>query len=339
MGKDLETVDIPGIEILAPGTWKGNKTVTITDADIPLFVEAFAELIGNTELNYEPPVKLGHDVNQKLLQADGYPAAGWVSALKTVGNKLVADLKGVPAKLGAIIKAGGYKKVSAEFYQNHELGGKTFPWVLKAISLLGADVPAVKTIQDIQAMYSDEEQPVIVFYEVEGEQQETTEAPAANEAIEGNEKEQEETMEKEIRELLNLSEEDDVLAAVKTLSEKQDTNDQAVSLEEYQATAARVAVLETTLAERDRDERVRRAIESGKITPAQKEWADTYALSDPSGFDSFVETAPKVVEFGEVGAPGGDVTDIELTADEIKLGEQMGLTKEDLINAKKQEVD
>ena len=112
-------------------------------------------MTADANLNYEPPAKLGHSETQKLVQNDGFPAAGWVSSLKKVGTKLVASFKGVPKKLGEIIKAGGYKKVSSEIYSNYEIGGKKYPCVLKAVSFLGADIPAVKTLQDIVALYGE----------------------------------------------------------------------------------------------------------------------------------------------------------------------------------------
>ncbi len=53
-------------------------------------------------------------------------------------------------------------------------------------------------------------------------------------------------------------------------------------------------------AENAADEAVTLALKGGKITPAQKEWAKSYALSDPKGFASFVEKAPQVVPMGSM---------------------------------------
>ena len=50
-----------------------------------------------------------------------------------------------------------------------------------------------------------------------------------------------------------------------------------------------------------RDAAVEMALKAGKITPAQKEWATSYALSDPKGFAAFAEKAPQVVPMGAVG--------------------------------------
>jgi len=329
----LETVDIDDVEILAVGKWKGSKEVNITKDAIPAFVSSFNELTTNPKLNYEPPVKLGHDENQKLLQADGYPAAGWISSLKAKGDILVASFKSVPKKLGGLIKAGAYKKVSAEFYQDYEIGGKKYPWVLRAVSLLGADVPAVKTIADIQALYSEqnEPEPVIIFTELIAVKPEVTPA-AASETSKNIETEV--GMEKQLRELLKLDEKADVLATVKALIEK---SNGAVSLSEHQSTLAEVTTLKAKIAEGERDKRVANAINAGKITPAQKTWAEKYALSDPEGFDAFVVAAPRVIDLKEHGTEGNQPEEVQLTEAELKMAKELGVSKEALIKVKQSE--
>jgi cation transport regulator len=161
---ELETVDIPGVEILAVGKWNGSVTRTYKLETLQNLVKSFKALAGDVGLNYEPPLKLGHDDNQAIIQESGLPSIGWVKALRVKGDKLIADFKGVPKKLADIIKAGGYKKVSSELYFDYKLGGRTWPAVLKAVALLGADVPAVKTIADIRAAYDENEQAEVVIY-------------------------------------------------------------------------------------------------------------------------------------------------------------------------------
>jgi len=538
---ELETVDIENVEILAVGKWNGvPSTKEYTKKDLDELVRSFKALSSDEKLNYEPPLKLGHDEHQKLLQKDGYPAAGWVKVLKRIGNKLVASFGEVPKKIGDIIKAGGYKKVSSEIYHDYAMGDYKFPLVLKAVALLGGDIPAVKTIADIQAQYSQEDGVDVVIYEF-GEQSVSLEeilsdidswlekaevaihgkvgSPAirtylkevklklrnligketklaeelnldrklrliydafyemiqpitlgesypyiremhkdhiimekGNEHykipfsekdgevvfdmenavkvklvyeptkeklmefkewdvayindlpdsafayirsggekdedgktvpralrflpyknIQGNvdlphlrnalarltqtsltiaeqakarkvlvaaaekagvgDYEKEERMEKELRELLKTDETTDILEVVRKLVEEKE--EKVVSLVEYEATEKKVTALETKLAERERDERVTKAINSGKITPAQKEWADKYAMSDPSGFDSFIEKQPVVVQLGEIGSSGNEA--VGLTEAEISLGEKLGVSKEALIAAKKEE--
>jgi len=516
----LETVDIDSVEILAVGKWDGvPMSSKYNEKDLDNIVKSFNTLTGDKELNYEPPVKLGHAGKQKLLQEDGYPSAGWITSLKRVGNKLVASFGSVPKKIGDIIKAGGYKKVSSEIYFNYEIQSSKYPLVLKAVSLLGGDIPAVKTLDDIVAQYGevllDEDgreyltteyelgeprggvpktdiERVMAHYGIDREAAEKkieekgidkllpprgtkikeeevtldeiindldtwlTKAEgkiknkvgspairtylrevktklkalvsknnlAEDEAISdkvnrirdafydlsreglppipeggygwvtevyedfvivekgGNyfklpysEKEdgivfdtakmqevkrvyevvkqseagkssdnnklneKEELMENELRELLGLADDADVLEAVKALKATADSKaelTESVTLAEHDKVKGQVAVLETTLAEQARDKRVADAITKGKLTPAQKEWADKYALTDPSGFDAFIDAQPVVVALGEVGVDGADNA-VEVTEAEAKLAEKMGVSKEDLIAAKKEE--
>ena len=69
---------------------------------------------------------------------------------------------------------------------------------------------------------------------------------------------------------------------------------------------AELKALKDTMARRDADESVTQALKAGKITPAQKEWATSYALSNPRGFSDFVEKAPQVVPMGQLIQEGLD---------------------------------
>lgn len=61
-----------------------------------------------------------------------------------------------------------------------------------------------------------------------------------------------------------------------------------------------ILALRKELREHNAEEMVQTALESGKITAAQKDWAKAYALSDKDGFCSFVEKAPVVVPQGKM---------------------------------------
>lgn len=63
----------------------------------------------------------------------------------------------------------------------------------------------------------------------------------------------------------------------------------------------KVQDLERTITSFRADEAVRMALKAGKITPAQEEWAKSYALKDLEDFKAFVEKAPQVVPMGEIG--------------------------------------
>lgn len=150
LSSDPATSTIAGVEILRTGTWNGRNYTT---EDFDNMVASFNAL----KDVYEPPGKLGHNEEQALLANDGLPAVGWVSGLKRVGDKLLADFRDVPAKFAKLVEVGAYRKRSAEIWFNVDLegNGKKWPAVLRAVSWLGADPPAVKGLQDVYEMYSD----------------------------------------------------------------------------------------------------------------------------------------------------------------------------------------
>jgi hypothetical protein len=94
-------------------------------------------------VGFNPPVKLGHK------EQSGDRAFGWVTAIRRIGSKLVADLSGVPAALVRLIKDRAYDAVSSEVFWNLERNGKTFRRVLKAVALLGAETPAVSDLRPL----------------------------------------------------------------------------------------------------------------------------------------------------------------------------------------------
>lgn len=136
------------VEAFAVGTWNGDK---YTQDDLNAMVKNF-EALGDT---VKPPVKLGHNEQQlKEILQDGQPALGWVKSLRCVKDKLIATLTQVPDLVYKAIKAGRYKRVSSEIYWNYKQGGKTFNKVFAGLALLGADIPAVSSLADLEAYLS-----------------------------------------------------------------------------------------------------------------------------------------------------------------------------------------
>ncbi|HSA05731.1 MAG TPA: phage protease [Candidatus Gastranaerophilales bacterium] len=93
--------------------------------------------------NYDPkfceaPITLDHE--QKG------PAYGWVSELRSENGKLKASFRNVADELKDYVQSGKYKKISVEIYK--ELEGKK-PY-LKAVSFLGACIPQVKGMDNIE---------------------------------------------------------------------------------------------------------------------------------------------------------------------------------------------
>jgi len=84
-------------------------------------------------------------------------------------------------------------------------------------------------------------------------------------------------------------------------------------------------------AERAAEEAVTLALRAGKLTPPQKDWAKTYALSDPKGFAAFVEKAPQVVPTGELHISDSGASSHTALDDAAQIAcKQLGLDAEDV---------
>lgn len=122
--------------------------------------------------------------------------------------------------------------------------------------------------------------------------------------------------------LLGLKEDaktEDLTAAIMVLK----GNGETVSKQEYLA-------LKERLDKKDSEGLVEVALKSGKIAPAQKEWAAEYAAKDPEGFKAFTEKAPQVVSFEEI-AKGDDKQKQEREdEDTLAVCKAIGVSKEDL---------
>ncbi len=149
--KDLPTIDINGLEIFQVGKWNNDD---YTLADLQQMVNAF------DQVGFEPTVKAGHENGQEnpatASRLFGEPALGYVKRIYIDGKKLLADIYSVPKRFGELIKAGTYKRVSAEIYWNYldDLKKKTWPRVLKSIAFLGADIPALPNLKAIEALFT-----------------------------------------------------------------------------------------------------------------------------------------------------------------------------------------
>lgn len=277
-----ETKSINGVEIFAAGKWN-NDPYTVEDLDE--MVRAFNE----TSATVRPYLKLGHDANQKIAQRDGMPAVGWVTNLRRVGEKLVADFKNVPGKVYDLIVGGAYRKVSSEIWWNVSLVGKKYSRALKAVALLGADTPAVQTLNDIISFYASLGE--VKSYEI-------GDGDVHEHALEINKKQEDNSMDELTKVKDQLAEsQKNLTEAQKKVTEQTETIGKITIerdnlVKENAALKADKGALEAKVAEHAAAERkvkveadVNKLIEGKKILPAQKDHAVailTAALEKPS---------------------------------------------------------
>lgn len=147
--EEKKVYDIDDVEIFEAGKWNGDE---YTEKDLDDIVKSFYEIGGVLK----PFVKLGHNEKQKFLKTDGMPAAGWIIGLKRKGRKLLAKFSNVPEKIYFLIKNKAYGRISSEIYWNLKHAGTNYRRALKAVALLGADTPAVGTLDDFINLYTED---------------------------------------------------------------------------------------------------------------------------------------------------------------------------------------
>jgi hypothetical protein len=135
---DKDSNAVRGVEIFAPGTHNGDPYV---EQDLDDIVSAFSKL------DFRPALKIGHTKD-----TPGAPAYGWVTNLRKAGGKLVADFESMHDTVVQALRDKRYDRVSSEIYFNLKRGDNTFRRALKAVALLGADVPAVAGLTPLHKM-------------------------------------------------------------------------------------------------------------------------------------------------------------------------------------------
>ena len=122
--------DVLEMEVFRTGDYGPKGTYSDDDLDA-IAADYRADLL-------EAPLTFDH--------AQTGPAFGWVSALRREGDRLVAVLKGVPAAVKDLLRAGAYKRRSVELFRTLPHTGRPY---LRAVSLLGAATPEVKGLREV----------------------------------------------------------------------------------------------------------------------------------------------------------------------------------------------
>lgn len=149
-------VTLPGVDILAAGTWNlSTGRQTFTAADLQSAIDASAcPAVGL------PVIKIGH-LDPRFAtppEHDGEPALGRVHNLRLSGNgaKIIGDLAGMPGWLGAIA-ASAFPRRSVEGKYGFKCQiGHDHPFVLTGLALLGVTQPGVGVLgglPDIATLY------------------------------------------------------------------------------------------------------------------------------------------------------------------------------------------
>ncbi len=142
--------ELKDIEIFEAGTYHQGR-YAYTEADLDQMVANWRDW-GD---HLRPTLVIGHDEDQDILKNSGLFAAGWLTGLRRRGKKLMADFKDVPRVIVDLIRRGAYRRVSAEVYHDFRQGGASKGHVLRRVALLGGEIPEIKTLQDVAALYEE----------------------------------------------------------------------------------------------------------------------------------------------------------------------------------------
>ena len=97
-----------------------------------------------------------------------------------------------------------------------------------------------------------------------------------------------------------------------------------VPIDMYLSASGQLSALRQAQAKGHAEALVQAAMSAGKIAPAQKEWAASYAASDPGAFEAFVSAAPVIVAPG-AAKPAGAAPAGALTPEQKHVAAAMGI--------------
>lgn len=146
--KVMKFGELKNVQIFASGLHRGKVFV---EAHIDKIIENF-EKFG---AKIKPPMVLGHDEKQPILQNSGLPSLGTVvpGSVRKLNEggitKLIADFVNVPELARKAIELKRYSRISSELYTDFEHEGTKHGLALRRVALLGADIPEVKTLADV----------------------------------------------------------------------------------------------------------------------------------------------------------------------------------------------
>ncbi len=142
-------VTIPNVELLEVGEDWATSTGTFTWS-----IEDLQSAITSQDDPFvrTPILKLGH-VDPRF---DGQPSLGQIENLHLSenGQTLLGDLVGTPLWLAQCM-ASAFPRRSIEGYFTYETkAGKTWPFVLTGLALLGTAYPAIDSLADVKALFN-----------------------------------------------------------------------------------------------------------------------------------------------------------------------------------------
>lgn len=273
------------IQLLPYGRVVTDKGEFLVDEEsIRMIIEAFNLRVNDMVVDYE------HQTLKDMIA----PAAGWISELIDRGKEgLWAKVKWTE-RAADLIRNDEYRYISPVISVRKSDGR-----VIAVHSAGLTNTPAIDGMAPLAAKKTLKEEGIEMDFLKRlalklGLAEDANEGDiekAVDQAIEGSKAGAKLVAHKDVLGLLELPEGaslEEVKAKILSLKNPSGY----VRVEEFNALKQRLQM-------KERDELVAKALESGKVAPAQRAWAEEYALKDPAGFKAFLEVAPVVVPVGK----------------------------------------
>lgn len=267
-----------GVEIFRVGKWNGDKYEL---SDLQEMVANFGKV------GFDVPVKIGHT------DKTDEPAYGWVESVALIGDRIIANLRDIPKQVYDFIKERRFDAVSAEIFWNLNRNGEKFRRVLKAVSLLGAEPPAVaglKPLRDTIRGFTEDELKAVHAYTFTQETHMTdkTELKALAKSLGLAEDATQDQIDAKVKELKD--EAGKVATLTAELEKAKGKPDNGVEVKELteQVTALEARLKETET--RERKASIDRKVEAIKVPSLRDSFRSIYELA-------LSENAPKTVTF------------------------------------------
>ncbi|MEM6726857.1 MAG: phage protease [Pseudomonadota bacterium] len=276
------------------------------------------------------PIDFDHAMERP--EGAGKIAAGWITALRVEGDRLMASVDWTTPGAEAI-RGKSYRFISPTFFTDR--AGKVQMIARAALT----NTPAIHELPKIAQAGASEETDTMTLEELtkklaqalglgEGATADDVVAAATASAAQAGHA-------TKIAAGAGIEDELDetgvtaILAKITAAaSEGRPDPTKYVPKVQFDELSERVAKLQTASAQSAADDAVAKATREGKLTPAAQEWGRAYAVKDPAGFQQWAASAPVLVKGGEMLQGLAPTEEGQLTAEEKKVAAAVGVSEE-----------
>ena len=308
-----EEIDVDKPIHLIPIGYHKTEKGDFTLDDIPAIIAKFENSKNDMVIDYE----------HQTLHGNEAPAAGWIKRLFAKEDGLWGDVEWTE-KARNYIKNKEYRYLSPVF---------AIDATRKVIKLINAGLTNQPAIDGMQPLVNKEnlniEEGQDMFNEKQSKEllqllacKEDSTVETVFDAIKKLKEKAEVIANKAVTTALGVSETARESEIVGTIMAMKQGSDSATDM------AARLAAMETAMKKRNAEEAIELAMKQGKITPAQKEWAESYATADLEGFKVFAAKAPVVVPIGNFVPTGKGNNGNAVDDSQLMINKMLGIDTE-----------